>query len=42
MIPLCSEDCPGIAQLPQEPGVAAGAKPVDPRLAVLKNFKPTK
>jgi uncharacterized protein len=40
MIPLCSEDCPGIAQLPQTPGNQEAERPVDPRLAVLANFKP--
>jgi uncharacterized protein len=38
MIPLCSEDCPGIAHSPQGPTDLPGERPVDPRLAVLKNF----
>jgi uncharacterized protein len=40
MIPLCSEDCPGIAQLPQTPGNQGAERPVDPRLAALAQWKP--
>jgi uncharacterized protein len=38
MIPLCSEDCPGIAHSPQGPTDPPGERPVDPRLAVLKDI----
>ena len=38
MIPLCSEDCPGIANPPQGPTDPPGERPVDPRLAVLKDI----
>jgi len=38
MIPLCSEDCPGRAHSPQGSTDLPGERPVDPRLAVLKDF----
>ncbi len=38
MIPLCSEDCPGIAHSPQGPTDLPGERPVDPRFAVLKDI----
>jgi uncharacterized protein len=40
MIPLCSEDCAGIAPPPgSNPSVDAEEKPLDPRLAALLKFK---
>jgi uncharacterized protein len=36
MIPLCSEDCPGMAPSPSAQGT--GEKPIDPRLAPLLGF----
>ncbi len=38
MIPLCSEDCPGIAHSPQGSTDLPGERPVDPRLAALKDI----
>jgi len=38
MIPLCKEDCPGIAHSPQGPTDSPGERPVDPRFAALKDF----
>jgi uncharacterized protein len=35
MIPLCSEDCPGMSPAP---GQGPGDKPIDPRLAPLLDF----
>ena len=35
MIPLCSEDCPGMSPAP---GQGSGDKPIDPRLAPLLDF----
>jgi uncharacterized protein len=35
MIPLCSEDCPGMGAAPEE---GSGEKPLDPRLAPLLDF----
>jgi uncharacterized protein len=41
MIPLCSEDCPGMS--PPSPSKSASSdKPVDPRLAPLLAIKPAK
>jgi uncharacterized protein len=38
MIPLCKEDCPGIAHSPQGSTDSPGERPVDPRFAALKDF----
>lgn len=39
MIPLCSEDCPGMAPSPSAQGVGEKTeKPIDPRLAPLLDF----
>jgi uncharacterized protein len=35
MIPLCSEDCPGMGAAPEQ---GSGQKPMDPRLAPLLDF----
>lgn len=39
MIPLCSEDCPGISPAPEQ---EAAEKPIDPRLAPLLEFSAKK
>lgn len=39
MIPLCSEDCPGISPAPDQ---APAEKPIDPRLAPLLEFSAKK
>jgi uncharacterized protein len=39
MIPLCSEDCPGMSPAP---GQGSGDKPIDPRLAPLLAFSQKK
>lgn len=44
MIPLCREDCPGMAPAPNQEGEGKGedAKPIDPRLAPLLAFSARK
>ncbi len=41
MIPLCSEDCPGIHSAPQSDDVVMDESNVDPRLAPLLKWKAT-
>jgi uncharacterized protein len=39
MIPLCSEDCPGITPPPQNDSASEGPQAIDPRLAPLLRLK---
>jgi uncharacterized protein len=38
MIPLCSEDCPGMSPAPNQKASTPEEKPIDPRLAPLLDF----
>jgi uncharacterized protein len=41
MIPLCSEDCPGMSPAPERETAGEEQKPLDPRLAPLLKFRGT-